>query len=153
MNPIQYQVSALQQTLFSEETGSIYLQALVKTWKLLRQIVVLALLLGLLAIAFVVWVWTKGFVSGQSFRDWLETQQPTPQQIGAEILKLLQWPFQQLVSWSNQTMTALTSGSSITLLPPAEVSLPCIEASQVEVKVEVTESTAAPTQTASPGKS
>jgi hypothetical protein len=119
MNSIQYQISELGQTLFAPDTGKIYAQASGKTWKLLQQVALLALLLALLAIATVVWVWSAGWRSGQSFRDWLETEQPPLERIVAKAFNILAYPFQRVATWAEFQVKELLADQDVDAIAAA----------------------------------
>jgi hypothetical protein len=119
MNSIQYQIAELGQTLLAPDTGRIYAQASSKTWKLLQQLGVLALLLTLLFTATVVWVWSAGWRSGQSFRGWLERDQPPLERILAEGFKLLSLPLQKLATWANFQVKELLAEQDVEAIAAA----------------------------------
>lgn len=119
MNPIQYQVAELGETLLAPDTGKIYVQAARKTWKLLQQLALLALLLGLLSIAAVIWVWSAGWRSGQSFRGWLETEQPPIERIVAEIFKILATPFEKISRWADFQVKELLAEQDVEAIAAA----------------------------------
>lgn len=119
MNSIQYQIADLRETLFAPDTGKIYAQASGKTWKLLQQAGLLVLLLALLAIATVVWVWSTGWRSGQSFRNWLETEQPPLERIVAEAFHILAYPFQRVAIWAEFQVKELLADQDVDAIAAA----------------------------------
>jgi hypothetical protein len=122
MNSIQYQIAELRQTLFAPDTGRVYAQASSKTWKLLQQVGLLALLLALLFVATVIWIWSAGWRSGQSFRNWLEVDQPPIETIAAETLKALAYPFQKLANWAEFQVQELLAEQDVAAIAAAPLS-------------------------------
>jgi hypothetical protein len=100
MNSIQAQAGELWQTLSERDTAVTYKQAAVKTWKVLKQGIILIVSLALLSIAIVLWIWSVGFNSGRSFREWLETEKPAPNEILGVTIYFLLWPFERAFDWA-----------------------------------------------------
>jgi hypothetical protein len=99
MNPIQYQTIELWQNLSDADTGKIYQKALLKSWQLLQQIGRLLFLLFLLVAAICIWVWSVGFQSGRLFRQWLNVEEPTPQDIVLKFSDTLLLPLKVGIVW------------------------------------------------------
>jgi hypothetical protein len=99
MNPIQYQATALWQNLCDRDTSFAYKQALEKTWELLTQLLQLLFLSVLVVVAFVVWVWSLGFQSGRAFRNWMESENPSIENLASEIVKVFLKPVMWIIKW------------------------------------------------------
>jgi hypothetical protein len=106
-NPIQYQASQLWQTLATQETAWTYKQAIIKTWELLKQTGKLIVLLVLLVVVVLVWWWSLGYRGGYDFRKWLETEQPTLEELLQEAVTRLLMPFEWLANWAQDKVKEL----------------------------------------------
>lgn len=103
---LQCKSSELWQNLSDRNTGKIYNAAFHKTWELIRQIGTLLLLILLSILGVLVGTWLVGFYSGRKLREWLETDDPTPQKIFTKLLALLLLPFQLTTIWLDRTLKA-----------------------------------------------
>jgi hypothetical protein len=130
MNAIQYQAAELKQTLLTPDTGKIYVQAFVKTWKLIQQLAILVFFLTLLLVAVVIRVWSVGFQNGQKFRTWVETKATSPQMLLMTLVNLLLSLGKNLSDWAdsqiheliaNQDVKAIVPTSSTNLITPTKV--------------------------------
>ncbi|NJR60600.1 MAG: hypothetical protein HC769_18250 [Cyanobacteria bacterium CRU_2_1] len=101
ISPVQEQATQLWAILSENDTAMVYQQAAAKTWKLLKQTIVLLVFLFVLLIALVVWIWGIGFQSGLQFRTWLETEHPTLDELMTVLLKVLLYPFERAFAWAN----------------------------------------------------
>ncbi|MFN6570949.1 hypothetical protein [Dendronalium sp. ChiSLP03b] len=99
-NPIQ-EITQLWKTLSEEDTSSVYQQAALKTWNIFKKAITLVVFLFLLLAALIIWVWGIGFRSGLHFRTWIETKQPTLDELFLAFLKILLWPFERIFDWAN----------------------------------------------------
>ncbi|BAY90670.1 MULTISPECIES: hypothetical protein [unclassified Tolypothrix] len=103
--PIQYnpfqEITQLFQTLFEEDTSSVYQKAGAKTWKIVKQIITVVTFLFLLLCALIIWVWGIGFKSGLYFRTWIETKKPSIDELIVAILKIILWPLERTFEWAN----------------------------------------------------
>lgn len=129
-NPIQYQAAQLCDTLFAPDTALTYKEATLKSGEILKQTARLIFMLGLLFVVFVVWVWSVGFQSGQGFRGWLETEQPTLERLLQEAAKILLKPFELVAEWSQSQVKELLG------IPEDKVITPATDCKVIEPAVE-----------------
>ncbi len=99
MKLIQYQANVVWNNLSNPNTAKIYQQALVKTWKLLKETAILLLMLLLLVVVFVLWVWHIGFSVGWRFRQWMESPNKEPEKFVDNTIKSLANSFAQVFNW------------------------------------------------------
>lgn len=101
-NPVQQQVSQLWSTLSEEDTAAVYQQAAAKTWTLLKQIASLIVFIVIAIVALTVWLWGVGFRSGLQFRQWIEVEHPTSDELVGAFLKVLIWPLERAFEWADR---------------------------------------------------
>lgn len=111
MNSIQDQAGELWQSLSERDTGVIYKQATVKTWRLLKQGIILIVSLALLSVAIVLWIWSVGFNSGRSFREWLEVEKPAPTEIFGVTIYFLLWALERAFDWATDQVQKYLGGT------------------------------------------
>ncbi len=99
---VQNRASKIWETLSAKDTGDVYWQAVVKTWRLLKQTIALLFFLWILLVALIIWVWGIGFKGGLHFRTWLEVKQPPLDKVAATCLKgFFVWPFERIFEWAS----------------------------------------------------
>lgn len=99
-NPIA-ELSELFSLLSASDTSTAYQKAAEKTWLLLKKTIVLLLFVFCLIVAMPIWVSGIGFQMGFKFREWLEKEQPSLEQIISRILDFVAYPFKQAYAWAN----------------------------------------------------
>jgi hypothetical protein len=104
MNPIQYQASQLWDNLSDKSTAKTYKCALIKTGDLLKQTAILLLMLVLLLVAVFVWMWNVGYRSGWGFRKWMESENPSPQELVAAVFNFLTQPIILAFNWTQNQL-------------------------------------------------
>jgi hypothetical protein len=98
-HPIQGAIK-LWATLSDKETAVVYQQASSKTWQLFKQAIAVVFFLLALLIALMIWVLGIAFQSGQSFRNWLEIEQPNLDEIASLLFKYFVLTLQRPYQWS-----------------------------------------------------
>jgi hypothetical protein len=86
--------------LSDKETAVVYQQASSKTWQLFKQAIAVVLFLFALLIALIIWVLGIAFQSGQSFRNWLEIEQPNLDEIASLLFKYFVRTLERAYQWS-----------------------------------------------------
>jgi hypothetical protein len=71
-NHIQVYGTELWETISAKDTVPIYKQAFVKTWRILKYLLLLFLFAFLFGIAFIIAFWGIGFTVGEQFQKWLD---------------------------------------------------------------------------------
>ncbi|MBO3460121.1 hypothetical protein G7B40_035250 [Aetokthonos hydrillicola Thurmond2011] len=98
-NPIQEAIE-LWANISDNKTGEIYRQAASKTWDIFKQAVAIIFFLCKLLIASIIWISGLAFQTGQIFRNKLEVEQPTLDQIISYLFQFLLWPFARAYDWA-----------------------------------------------------
>ena len=99
-NPLE-ELSQLFSLLSADETSNTYQKAAEKTWLLLKKTIVLFLFVVCFIVALPIWVGGIGFQAGFKFRQWLETDQPSLEQIVYRMLEAIAYPFKQAYAWAS----------------------------------------------------
>ena len=103
-NPIQWSATELWESLTEKDTAVTYKQAIIKTFKLLKYLLVLILLVFLLGVALIISFWGIGFNLGGQFQKWLDNggEGRQPEELVKELLKILLLPIQKIMEWANK---------------------------------------------------
>ena len=133
-NPIPEYANELWQTLTAKDTAITYKQAGAKTWRLLQLTLGLIFFIFLLAVAVVLWFWGIGYNLGRSFRNWINTTSPHPDDVFAVTLRLIVYPIEALIKWATELVKNYLGwevkpdvsefASSVTHTPPNPPALP-----------------------------
>lgn len=99
-NPIE-ELGQLFSLLSADETSTTYQKAAEKTWLLFKKAIVLFLFVFCFIVALPIWVAGIGFQAGFKFRQWLEEEQPSLEQIVHRMLEYLAYPFKQAYAWAS----------------------------------------------------
>jgi len=108
MNQITY--SGNNNILSSPESQNMmvkYTQAITTTIILGVSILRFLLLSALLALAFVLWLWSISFQTGRLFGQWCLEERPNPPQIAYKLGEIIFFPFVLLRDWSRQKIKKL----------------------------------------------
>ncbi len=98
--PVEGAIETLCNTISEEDTITVYQKAAGKTWNLIVQVIAIIIFLFRLSIALIIWVWGIAFKSGQYFRKWLESNQPTFNEIVYAVFEALGRPLNRLYQWA-----------------------------------------------------
>ncbi|MBE9013393.1 hypothetical protein IQ250_24680 [Pseudanabaenaceae cyanobacterium LEGE 13415] len=99
-NPIE-EVNQILSLLSEPDTSTTYQKAAEKTWLLLKKAIVLFLFIGCFIVALPIWVSGVGFQYGFRFRKWLDTEQPSIEQIVNRLLEFIAAPFKAAYAWAS----------------------------------------------------
>lgn len=99
-NPIQKHATQLWEILCQKDTATAYQQAGTQTWALLIQFFWLLYFLITALAAISIWFCGVGFHSGWKFRQWLEVEHPSIEEIFGLVLKVLLAPLVYAFKWS-----------------------------------------------------
>jgi hypothetical protein len=121
-NPLE-ELNQLFSLLSENDTSTTYQKAAEKTWLLFKKAIVLLLFMFCFIIAMPIWVSGIGFQMGFKFREWLEKEQPSMEQIVNRVLEFLTYPFKQAYAWASwfvkQYLNWEVSFDSLTQSTPA----------------------------------
>jgi hypothetical protein len=103
-NPIQVYATDLWESLSEKDTAVTYKQAILKTWRLLKILLILFASVFLLVVAAIISIWGIGFNLGAQFQKWLDNngQGRQPEEFLKELLNILLLPIQKIVEWANK---------------------------------------------------
>lgn len=99
-NPIE-ELSQLVSLLSASDTSTTYQKAAEKTWLLFKKAIVLLLFIFCFIVAMPIWVSGTGFQMGFKFREWLEKDQPSIEQVVNRVLEFFTYPFKQAYVWAS----------------------------------------------------
>jgi hypothetical protein len=98
-NPIQ-QAIQLWANISDKKTVEVYQQATGKTWDIFQQAIAVIFFLCQLLVALIIWVSGLAFQMGQTFRNKLEIEQPSFNQIISALYQLFLWPLARAYDWA-----------------------------------------------------
>lgn len=99
-NPIQKHATQLWTILCQKDTATAYQQAGTRTWALLTQFFWLLFFVITALAAISIWFCGIGFHSGWKFRQWLEVEHPTIEELFGLFFKVLLAPLVYVFRWS-----------------------------------------------------
>lgn len=101
-NPVQLHATQLWHILSEKDTALTYQKAGAQTWAMLKRVFLLLSFLLTSLVALSVWFCGIGFHSGWRYRQWLEEEHPTLDELVAVFFKTLLWPLEYAFKWSEQ---------------------------------------------------
>lgn len=104
-NSIQLYATELWESLSEKDTAVTYKQAILKTWRLLKILLILLASVFLLVVAAIISIWGIGFNLGVQFQQWLDNDgqaQRGPEDFIGELVKILWLPIQKIVELANK---------------------------------------------------
>lgn len=121
-NTIYCQTEELWQVTTSRDTGTIYKNALWKTWQIFLLAARLLLLLTISVLGIGLFAWLLGYHCGDWLRSHLEKDNPTPVLIFKRLVEVFLLPFQLTAIWLDQELNkAFGWDLKLTkLLPPLD---------------------------------